>query len=122
MDTLVQSFMEKARGLNSAIHIRYWEKNRRSVANSDNEGAPAGNCSQGGTDRMGSYVIVHRSHRNLEPVVREIFEGAEDVHVVVDRRWHERRQVAHQAPRDRRSVSDRRASAPMLDILINVES
>ncbi len=120
MDTLVQSFLEKTRGLNAAIHIRYWENRKRTAAGTANGEDLVGTCRQGGTDRMGSYVIIHKSHRYLEPVVREIFEGAEDIHVVVDRRWHERRQIAHQVPGNRRSVLDRRASAPMLDILINM--
>ncbi len=121
MDILVQSFLEKARGLNAAIHIRYWETKERSVASSGDVDVIPGMCHQGGSDRMGSYVIIHKSYRHLEPVVREIFEGAEDVHVVVDRRWHERRQVgAGGNPGNRRRLPDRRASAPMLDILINM--
>jgi hypothetical protein len=120
MDTLVQCFLEKARGLNSAIHIRYWENKERPIASSDGTKDIPGIRRQGGTDRMGSYVIIHKSYRHLEPVVREIFQGAEDVRVVVDRRWHERRRFDHQVPESRRSVPDRRASTPMLDILINV--
>jgi hypothetical protein len=123
MDTLVQSFLEKARGLNAAIHIRYWENKERPVASSDSAEDIPGIRRQGGTDRMGSYVIIHKSYRHLEPVVREIFQGAEDVRVVVDRRWHERRQFGGGENRgNRRRLPDRRESAPMLDILINVES
>ncbi len=122
MDILVQSFLEKARGLNAAIHIRYWEKKRCGASSSSAEDMQ-GIRRQGGTDRMGSCVIIHKSYRHLEPVVREIFEGAEDVRVVVDRRWHERRQLGPGESRgNRRQFPDRRASAPMLDILINLES
>jgi hypothetical protein len=43
--------------------------------------------------------------------------------VIVDRRWHERRQTLEPAPSsNRRIVRDRRVAAPMLDILINVEA
>ena len=69
--------------------------------------------------RMRSHLIIHRSHGNLEPMIREIFEGEEDVHVMVDRRWHERRQIgAGVCQENNRRLHDRRASAPMVVVLM----
>ena len=68
---------------------------------------------------MTSYVILRKPYTYLEPVVRAMFAEAEDVVILVDRRWHERRQgPANGGTEDRRSAGDRRLSTPMLDILI----
>ena len=123
MEILIQSLEEKAAGLNSVIHIRYWTNRKRSEANrGTGEDGLLAIDPQRGKRRMDSYVIIQKPHSYLEPVVRKIFEGAEDVQVVVDRRWHERRHVGCPVPADRRTLPDRRVSAPMLDVLINVDS
>ncbi|RPI06925.1 MAG: hypothetical protein EHM71_11405 [Zetaproteobacteria bacterium] len=72
---------------------------------------------------MTSYVIIRREYSYLEPLIRSIFEEAEDVRVLIDRRSSEERRDAQpsSAGSERPSTPDRRASAPMLDILINVE-
>ncbi len=70
-----------------------------------------------------SLVIIRQPYTYLEPYVRSMFEEAEDIRIIVDRRFHERRQVgAPSAPNRRKNTSDRRFSAPMLDILIDVEA
>jgi hypothetical protein len=72
---------------------------------------------------MTSYVIIHREYSYLEPLIRSIFEEAEDVKVLIDRRFAERAEHAPSSESlEHRNSADRRASAPMLDILINVES
>ena len=72
---------------------------------------------------MTSYVIIHREYSYLEPLVRSIFQEAEDVKVLIDRRSKERPEHAPPPKNfERLNSTDRRASAPMLDILINVES
>jgi hypothetical protein len=126
MEIVIQSFLEKAQRLGSPIHIRYWQKptqppgkpmigeNGKEAALSPQTEFPA---------RKTSFVIIHKSYTYLEPVVRSMFEGAEDVQIVVDRRWRERRQAVVSGVENRRNpTSDRRRSAPILDILINVES
>jgi hypothetical protein len=73
--------------------------------------------------RKTSYVIIHKHYMYLEAVVRSMFEEAEDVKVIVDRRFHERRSgPASLRITNRRQQQDRRQAAPMLDILINVDS
>jgi hypothetical protein len=72
---------------------------------------------------MTSYVIIRREYSYLEPLIRSMFEEAADVRVLIDRRSEERGDPpTSPAGGKRRSSTDRRASTPMLDILINVES
>jgi hypothetical protein len=122
MEILVQSVQEKAAWLESVVHVRYWEKRAQSVVSPHNGKDFEGASLEKGTGRMVSYVIVRRSHSYLEPVIRELFGDAEDVRVLPDRRWHERRQVPHPVPEDRRILPERRISVPMLDVLIGVAS
>jgi hypothetical protein len=72
---------------------------------------------------MTSYVIIRREYSYLEPLIRSMFQEAADVKVLIDRRSEEHRDPPT-APTEgeRQNSSDRRASTPMLDILINVES
>ena len=70
-----------------------------------------------------SLVIVRQSYTYLEPFVRSMFEGADDIRIIVDRRFHERRKVSIPGlPNRRRTLSERRFPAPMLDIMIAVDS
>ncbi len=126
MDIFIQPVLEKMRRLGSSIHLQYLEvQSRHSVASRNGgigmEGeVPGGESGEG--ERM-SYVVLRKDYAYLEPVVRSLFEEANDVRVLVDRRWHERRQASECAPvRNRRTVKDRRMAAPMLDILINVQA
>jgi hypothetical protein len=123
VEILIQSFMERAQQLGSSFHIRY----------RDNKGVPSVKSATGKegelspqtekAEKKRSYVVIHKSYTYLEPVVRSMFEGAEDVQIVVDRRWHERRQAVVSGVENRRvPASDRRRSTPILDILINVEA
>jgi hypothetical protein len=71
---------------------------------------------------MTSYVIIRREYSYLEPLIRSMFEDASDVNVFIDRRSEDRREPpTPPVEGERRSPTDRRASTPMLDILINVE-
>jgi hypothetical protein len=139
MEILIQSFLEIAQRLNSSIHIRYCDRTAgpfdglRAGPVTTVQGGPV-TIAQGGKDievarqtlepgKKTSWVIIRRPYAYLESVVRRTFEEAEDVKVIVDRRWHERRQTAAQWPANRRKpANDRRRSSPMLDILIDVET
>ena len=121
MDILIQSFLGIADRLNSSIHIRYWERKGRPMASTGNGKEIEGAAQETGNGKKTSYVIIRQPYSYLEPVVHSMFEGAEDMRVIVDRRFHERRQaVAQSVPNRRNSRTDRRMSSPMLDILINV--
>jgi hypothetical protein len=55
--------------------------------------------------------------------VRSIFEDAADVTILIDRRGGKSQTDSTLSPEaERRVVSERRSSTPMLDILINVPS
>lgn len=72
---------------------------------------------------MTSLVIIQKEYSYLEPLVRSIFEGAEDVTILIDRRGGENRTASTFSPEsETRVLSERRSSALMLDILINVPS
>ena len=120
MDILIHSLLNKARSLGTSLHIRYSAK----VPTSGPPNAVAVNrpsSSTGGT--MTSLVIIQKDYSYLEPLVRSIFEEAEDVTILIDRRSGESRTDSTLSPEsERRVASERRSSAPMLDILINVPS
>ena len=72
---------------------------------------------------MTSLVIIQKEYGYLEPLVRSIFEEAKDVTILIDRRGAENRAASTFPPESERRVApERRSSAPMLDILINVPS
>lgn len=122
MDILIQSFLGIAERLNSSIHIRYLARKGQPMDPTGN-GEGAESAAQGaGNGKKTSYVIIRQAYSYLEPVVHSMFEGSEDIKVVVDRRFSERRQAALQGVPNRRNIRrDRRACSPMLDILINVD-
>lgn len=126
MEILIQSALEKARQFGSSIHLRYWERKAHGLVPSDNGGDGKGtkvSNQEHDQQERASYVILRKEYAYLEPLVRSMFEEANDVRVIVDRRWHERRQTPEAPPAsNRRIVRDRRVAAPMLDILINVEA
>jgi hypothetical protein len=122
MEILIQSVLQKVVRLGSSVHIRYSERNAHPPATSGDGKKVGMGKEREGDERMTSYVILRKPYTYLEPVVRAMFAEAEDVEIMVDRRWHERRQGrANGGTEDRRNASNRRLSTPMLDILINVE-
>ena len=72
---------------------------------------------------MPSYVIIQREYSYLEPLVRSIFEEAEDVTILIDRRSAKSQNSSDlPAESERSAIIERRTSAPMLDVLISVPS
>jgi len=123
MDILIQSLLDKVRKFNVSMHIRYSTRSTSDGTSADPQPQSASSDAAGGQVGMTSYVIIHREYSYLEPLVRSIFEEAEDVKVLIDRRSEERPEHAPPPKHfERLNSTDRRASAPMLDILINVES
>jgi hypothetical protein len=126
MDIFIQPVLEKMRELGSSIHLRYSEVRSHSPVSSGNGGTgkePDLRGDQSGEGERISYVILRKEYAYLESIVRSLFEGAQDVRVIVDRRWHERRKATDSASvANRRAVKDRRTAVPMLDILINAQA
>jgi hypothetical protein len=122
MDILIQSLLSNARKLNAAMHIRYSARRRPEGAPEDPRDVLTSPDAAGGGVGMTSYVIIRKEYSYLEPLIRSMFEEAEDVKVLIDRRSEDRRDPPPQATdSERRNANDRRASAPMLEILINVD-
>ncbi|MBI4609309.1 MAG: hypothetical protein HY726_09880 [Candidatus Rokubacteria bacterium] len=61
---------------------------------------------EGGRGRV--YVIIRRAHAYLEEVLRRAFEGQQDVGIVVDRRYGDRRAYKHPVGVERRRADRRR--------------
>lgn len=123
MDILIHSLLDKVRKFNTSLHIRYYMQQRPT----GNPGEPVGQHdepSAEGSKSMTSYVIIRREYSYLEPLIRSMFEDAPDVNVLIDRRSEDRheRQISPGESTHQSAVLDRRASTPMLDILINVEA
>jgi hypothetical protein len=112
MEILILSLLDKVRRLNPSLHIRYFASIRPPKANTDK-----------GQTLMNSYVIIRREYSYLEPLVRSMFENAEDVTVLIDRRSEDRSGTPPSGiATERTDAIERRSSKPMLDILINVPS
>ena len=123
MDILIQSLLDKVRKFNASLHIRYYSQMQAPGEPKAFGGQNNGSHAAEGSKPMTSYVIIRREYSYLEPLIRSMFEDAPDVNVFIDRRSEDRREPpATLAEGERRSPTDRRASTPMLDILINVES
>jgi hypothetical protein len=125
MDILIQPLLQNAKRFGTSVHVRYGERKGQPVEISGNGGNGQEVEFAGKPAELGktSYVIIHKPYTYLEPVVRSMFEEAEDVKVIVDRRFHERRRVtASSRISNRRKRRDRRQAIPMVDILINVDS
>lgn len=121
MEILNQSCVERAKRLSSSIHIQYVERTAEPTASSETQKdfETAGQSRE--FARKTSMVVIRRPYSYLESAVREMFEGTEDVAVILDRRQHERRQAVISWIADRRNASnDRRRPAPMLDIVLGV--
>ena len=124
MEIIIQSVLQNARRFGSSLYIRYCERKGQLVENSGSggNGREVEFAGKTGEIRKTSFVVIHKPYMYLEPVVRSMFEEAEDVKVIVDRRFHERRvESASSGTANRRKQSDRRQAAPMLDILIHVD-
>lgn len=123
MDILIQSVLKRAQRLRLAMHVRYYDTQASGAAGNDRP-EPASRVDLIGSPNAPSYVIIQRPYQYLEPVIRQLFRQAADVQVLVDRRWHTRRAAAASPleGEERRGQRDRRRSAPMLDILINVST
>jgi hypothetical protein len=123
MEILIQSSLRMARRTDASIHIRYWERKEDWLANPGGGKEAELPRQEGEGYGKRSYVIIRRPYRQLEPLVRSMFEESEDVIVMLDRREQERRRtVVHSVKNRRNPASDRRSAAPMLDILIDVDT
>ena len=124
MEILIQSILARAKSLNYPLHVRYSERIKKRPRGNPEEHhvTSSGAGAQTGEPCGTSYVIISKDYSYLEPVIRSMFDRAEDVMIIVDRRTSTLRNDAYVTERqvDRRFVPERRVSVPMLDILISV--
>lgn len=121
MEIVIQSLIRDSFRLTSPIHIRYSSRTTDCPPSSDHRKESEVSFQSPSSKKPSTYVVIQREYADLEPVVRTTFQEAQDVQVFIDRRCLERRKpVDGFVPCDRRAMHDRRASTPMLDILINV--
>jgi len=109
--------------MNSAPPLCYPGKKGNSVdeALDGKKGQPATNKRRQNKKRI-SIIVLRQSYSHLAPIIHSIFEGAEDVRIVLDRRQHDRRrQSITMTVERRRETGDRRKSSPILDIVIDID-
>jgi len=122
MDILIHSLLDTARTLNTSLHIRYYAHAHSLGKRPASQSQSIESSASEGTTVMTSYVIIRREFSYLEPLIRSLFEEAEDVKVLIDRRVEDRQEDTPPEEGDRRRPGNRRDSKPMLDILISVDS
>jgi hypothetical protein len=66
-----------------------------------------------------TYIVIHQSYAYLETELRHVFPAASgDVHVIVDRRYGERRTSSPPAAVERRRAERRRPKEAVADVVI----
>ena len=64
------------------------------------------------------YIIIRQPFAHLEERFRRVFEGQEDVKVIVDRRYRERRRGAHPVAPERRQADRRGAKDEVGEVVV----
>jgi hypothetical protein len=78
--------------------------------------AKAANHSEEGPGAM--TIIIHKPYTYLKKELLTAFEGQEEVVVIVDRRYGERRKNTQHAAMERRKADRRTLKEEMLEVLI----
>jgi hypothetical protein len=63
------------------------------------------------------YIIIRQPYAYLEEVLRRAFEGRDDVKVIVDRRYGDRRMDQHPIATERRRAERRRPTEEVLYVV-----
>jgi hypothetical protein len=125
MEILIHSVLHGAQTTSSVLppfHIRYWEAKGGEGARWENRRVSEVIREQpeGGTNP--SLVIIREPYSYLEVVIRAMFQGVEDVQILMDRRRDDWPQSVPPGGANRRTPpADRRVSVPLLDIVIKVD-
>ncbi len=64
------------------------------------------------------YVVIRAPYAHLERELRRVFEGQDDVRVLVDRRAGERRTSRRSVELERRGAERRRSKAEVVEVVI----
>ncbi len=68
------------------------------------------------------HVIIHRPYSYLEDEIRRVFAGREDVRIIIDRRYEERRRQDVPIMINRRAADRRRSVDELIKIIIEPEN
>jgi hypothetical protein len=123
MEILIQSLVGIADRAESPIHVKYLHMRGESVE-PQGSGADHMNIRQDRESaKKKSLIVIRQTYAFLQPTIASMFEGVDDVQVIVDRRLHDRRRESVSVSDERRTrTKDRRASSPILDVLINIDA
>lgn len=75
-----------------------------------------------GKDPGTVYIIIRRAHSYLEEVLRGALEGRENVKVIADRRYGERRTRRRRVAFERRQADRRRTKEPLAEVIVGEEA
>ena len=64
-------------------------------------------------------IIIRQPYAHLEAELRAVFEGQEDVQVIVDRRTRDRRTMQQPVEQERRRAKVRRPKEGILEVVIS---
>jgi hypothetical protein len=122
MDTSLDASLEYLRSTAHSIRIRYLDSGKGAAYDEGGGGkvplTPDGQRPHRGTT---SIIVIRQPYAFLAPAIHSMFEGDEDVQVLVDRRQRERHAPATIVVGDSRfRTADRRRSHPILDVIIDL--
>ncbi len=124
MEIVPDSFLEFASSRISHLHIRYLGKEGDSGDGAGDAGeAQLTTDERHGNHKKVSLVVIRQPYSFLASAIRSMFEGDEDVEVIVDRRKVDRRRESVPVVVERRiEKRDRRESFPILDVVIDLDA
>lgn len=64
-------------------------------------------------------IIIGRPYPNLEKELHSAFKGQEDVKVILDRRYRERRKRSQAVAKERRKADRRRPKKELVEVVIS---
>jgi len=71
-----------------------------------------------GQGRGTMYIIIKQPHAYLQETLRRAFEGQENVQVIVDRRYRERRTTTGSVAVERRQADRRSSREHLVEVII----
>jgi hypothetical protein len=71
-----------------------------------------------GQGRGTMYIIINRAHAYLHETLRKVFAGQENVRVIVDRRYGERRTTRGSATFERREGDRRKSTEHLVEVIL----
>jgi hypothetical protein len=122
MDTSPDASQAYLRSTAHSIRIRYLDSGE-GAAYDEGGGGKAPLTPDGQRPHLGrtSIIVIRRPYAFLVPAIRSLFEGDEDVQVLVDRRQCERHALATLVVGDAQfRTRERRGSLPILDVVIDL--